>query len=229
MLWRSYAGRGGGLSRCNIFRPHRDNGRVNQRFGARDIEDLAKLTQLIAFAVSEDGRLDSDLRDDLSCLAACLGDVLGRDKPPRVFILKARTEMCGFLKDIINHCWEDVEREFEEVPSAWHVYRRLVLLDRWLAGVVRDEEELGTTDVVPFLDYFGGCPICGKHNGCLNVQQACWFVCYRHQTRWLASSTPLPTDRRDIRDQRAVNMARIQSYLIVQPWRPLIAVTATSD
>ena len=40
--------------------------------------------------------------------------------------------------------------------------------------------------IIPFptIDYFGGCPKCGQHNGYLNVEREHWFYCERHRTKW---------------------------------------------
>jgi hypothetical protein len=32
--------------------------------------------------------------------------------------------------------------------------------------------------------YFGGCPVCGKHDGYLNVRRAHFFLCRQHKTCW---------------------------------------------
>lgn len=36
--------------------------------------------------------------------------------------------------------------------------------------------------VVP--GYFGGCPRCGRDDGCLNVGKDHWYRCDRHRVRW---------------------------------------------
>jgi len=75
-IWKSPDQHGGWQCRFNIFRMTRRNGRVTQQFAPRDLPDLARLVQLLAFTLSDDGLLGSDPHDDLSCLAACLDDVL---------------------------------------------------------------------------------------------------------------------------------------------------------
>lgn len=40
----------------------------------------------------------------------------------------------------------------------------------------------------PVCDSFGTCPVCGRHDGYLNVGPQHWFYCKRHKTKWLAGS-----------------------------------------
>jgi hypothetical protein len=42
---------------------------------------------------------------------------------------------------------------------------------------------------LPVVDnYFGGCPVCGKSDGCLNVYKTHFFICTEHRTRWIIGS-----------------------------------------
>ena len=45
--------------------------------------------------------------------------------------------------------------------------------------------ELVENNIIPFptIDYFGGCPKCGRHDGYLNVGSEHWFYCERHRTK----------------------------------------------
>ena len=32
-------------------------------------------------------------------------------------------------------------------------------------------------------NYFGACPECGTHDGCVNIGRGHWFFCRQHRTR----------------------------------------------
>ena len=70
---------GGWRYRFNIFRMSKASGRVSHKLSPRDMPDLVRLAQLLAFTLSEEDGLDSSLRDDLGCLFACLGEVFSWD------------------------------------------------------------------------------------------------------------------------------------------------------
>ena len=36
--------------------------------------------------------------------------------------------------------------------------------------------------------YFGGCPQCGKNDGCIHIGRAEWFFCKEHKTKWWVGS-----------------------------------------
>lgn len=36
----------------------------------------------------------------------------------------------------------------------------------------------------PTIDYFGGCPKCGRNDGYVNVGQEHWFYCEPHRMKW---------------------------------------------
>jgi hypothetical protein len=37
-------------------------------------------------------------------------------------------------------------------------------------------------------NYFGGCPICGRTDGCKSVGRDHWYVCDEHKTKWCVGS-----------------------------------------
>lgn len=81
-LWKDGDERTGWQYSFNVFRVDRTTGEVSQLFQPTDVESLARLTRLLAFELSSDGCLPSDLRNDLACLASCLDDVLRAPTSP---------------------------------------------------------------------------------------------------------------------------------------------------
>lgn len=46
------------------------------------------------------------------------------------------------------------------------------------------------TNIIPFPDirhalHCGGCPVCGKNDGYLNLGSQHWFICRDHKMKWL--------------------------------------------
>jgi hypothetical protein len=37
-------------------------------------------------------------------------------------------------------------------------------------------------------DFFGGCPVCGRNDGFINIYQFHWFFCDQHKVKWLRGS-----------------------------------------
>lgn len=77
-IWKSENEKAPSNYRFNVYRMNTATGRVTHRFAPRDIEHLVRLAQVLAIELSNDGSLDAELRDDLSCLEACLDEVLFR-------------------------------------------------------------------------------------------------------------------------------------------------------
>lgn len=45
------------------------------------------------------------------------------------------------------------------------------------------------SNIIPFPDirhalHCGGCPVCGKNDGYLNLGAQHWFICRTHKTKW---------------------------------------------
>lgn len=78
-IWKSGDERSGWQYCFNLFRMDARNGQVSQLFSPEDIMDLARSVRLLAFTLSDDGCLEQELRDDLSCLWSCLDDILPPD------------------------------------------------------------------------------------------------------------------------------------------------------
>lgn len=215
-IWKEGDEHSGWRYRFNLFRMSRASGRISQRFLPQDVADLARLAQLLAFALSDDGCLGSELRDDLSCLAACLDQVLpstaGSGRPrPRPWGAVGRA-----LSEVLDYLLNEEKVHFAYSPSSEHIYRHLVLLHRWWAGVEGIELlRLDRVDAEAVLSTHGGCPLCAGIDEIVGDASVRWAVCHDHQVRWC------------IGDRDAMNGAvvdseprqRIRDYLIVEPLR----------
>ena len=220
-LRRSKDGRGGWRYRFNIFRMSKASGRVSQRFLPRDVEDLARLAQLLAFVLSEDEGLPQELRDDLGCLYACLDQVFEYSPRRAPLLLKAGDPAADALRDVLDYLIEDESRRFAEAPSDDHVYRRLLVLDQWLAGCgPRGGTRLAQIHLGEVADHFGVCPICGRNDGFLNVGRAHWFVCHAHHVRWCVGENLFSCWRRQTPAARQLTWERIRDYREVIPIMP---------
>lgn len=79
------------------------------------------------------------------------------------------------------------------------------------------------SNVIPFKpkittdEYFGGCPECGKNDGCLNLRRDHWFVCDEHRTAWFVGSNLFSGWREESEDDWKRNAAKLNGYLVVEP------------
>jgi hypothetical protein len=73
---------------------------------------------------------------------------------------------------------------------------------------------------VTAVDYFGGCPECGYHDGYLNVGRVHWFICHEHRTRWCVGDNLFSSWRSETAQQFLENQRRIGGYRIVEPLQP---------
>ena len=206
----------------NVFRMCAVSGEVTQRFTPDDLPNLARLTRVLAFEIAEDGCLDGDLRDDLSCLAACLDDVV----PSGERMLDRRRPspyVAHALQYVLDYLIEDEGKHFAQNPSSGHVYRRLIFLACWLDGhLANDEEVFEVTDLEP-LHYFGVCPICAKTDGYVNVRREHWLVCRDHHLRWRASTNLASNGSSDCPSKRDANWSDIRHYRVVHPFYPVFS------
>ena len=220
MLWRRDGRCDEDALRFNIFQVTEENGQVSQTFGLRHIEDLAELVQVLAYVLSEEDWLKPESRDDLSCLCACLGDVLGADREPPTRQLSPDSAIATAVRTVLRRLWPREAASFAKEPSSQHLYRQLVLVDRWLAGVV-----VTHCDCLPDLDpasadYLGDCPLCGSNDGYLNIDRHHWFICHAHHTTWLAGEDLFSSWRCETPAEWKSNGDTIRKYLVVEPVRP---------
>ncbi|MHC4880390.1 MAG: hypothetical protein ACYTGL_28405 [Planctomycetota bacterium] len=170
-----------------VFRRAGTSQRSGHRFEAADVEHLARLAQYLAFEVSEDQAMDQELRDDLGCLAASLESVFNTDRIRNALYCRRDGNAWNLLAQLLRDDLQLLEMSFRETPYSSHPYRRLVALDLWMRGIgPRDGFNLPELAPTGIEDYFGGCPICGKNEGYLNVWREHWFFCQDHKVRWIA-------------------------------------------
>ena len=72
----------------------------------------------------------------------------------------------------------------------------------------------------PTIDFFGGCPKCGRRDGYLNVESDHWFYCERHRTKWWAGSNLFDgwKDENEMTWRR--NAQQLAAYREVEPLEP---------
>lgn len=214
-IWKTGDERSGWNYRFNVFRMSGTNGRVTQRFSPNDVADLAKLVRVLAFTLADDGCVTADLRDDLFCLAACLDEVFPRTRVAGQCALSPHGPVVKALQQVLDYLWEDEGRDFRGSPTEDHIYRQLVVLKSWLAGDRPCEPTaIGSLKQV---DYFGGCPICGKNDGYLNVHRVHWFICHAHRTRWNAGENLFRSWREQTEEDWRLNWEMIAEYQEVEP------------
>ena len=79
-----------------------------------------------------------------------------------------------------------------------------------------------TTDNVisfPTIDYWGGCPHCGRHDGYLNDGPEHWFVCHRHRVKWSVGSGLFSGWREETDAERFRQQEQLAGYREVAPLR----------
>jgi hypothetical protein len=69
-------------------------------------------------------------------------------------------------------------------------------------------------------EYFGGCPQCGRNDGCFNVRQNHWFVCDEHRTKWCAGFNLFSSWQDEDECCWETNAQRLAEYSEVKPIRP---------
>lgn len=66
-------------------------------------------------------------------------------------------------------------------------------------------------------DTFGGCPVCGRNDGFLNVGRAHWFVCDEHMTKWCVGNNWFRCWRRETEEIWKENASCLSAYREVAP------------
>ncbi len=196
-------------------------------FSAWDVPDLARLALRLAKAISADETVCRGLRDDLGCLAYCLGEVLGSaDEHGSDRRLSPCGEVATYLRDVVEKFMRQESWHFSQHPSTEHVYRKFVALDRWLAGVGTSAEvALNLIDPMTIQHPHGVCPICAANDGNLNLEQARWFYCHKHQTRWCVGKNRLPSWDEEPQSNCDQDWQRIRDYRKVEAFRnPILLV-----
>jgi hypothetical protein len=212
--------RSGWRYRFNIFRMGKRNGRVGQWYSPEDVEDLVKLAQILAIALADDGCLEQDVCDDLSCLSACLDEVLPERNEQETRHPKLSEAVVSLLRRLLDVVFTIEERHFGANPGADHFYRTLLLLDRWLVGAISAEAavlpDVDTDDVDGSL---AGCPLCGKHDDCVNLGSYHWSLCRTHRLRWCVGHNLFVPEVYEDSVTYVENWQEIRNYRVVEPFR----------
>lgn len=66
----------------------------------------------------------------------------------------------------------------------------------------------------------GGCPHCGRNDGCLNDGRADWIICHQHKTKWYWGSDLAPGAREEDAAKSQQNRFRLAEYMSVDPIPP---------
>lgn len=219
-IWKSGSEQKGWKYRFSVSRLHPLRGRESCLFSPADIPDLAQLAQRLAAVIHDDGCLDSDLRDDLGCLAYCLETVfrLPRCRPDRP--LATDSPVVESLRTLIDYLWDDEARHFAESPGNRHVYRHLIALDAWLKGRGPDEGyRLAAVELDDAAVSDGGCPLCGRNDGSVDLHDGTWVVCHLHRLKWNSDDCERVPPRPGCEIDRSRNWLQTVSYRIVEPLR----------
>jgi hypothetical protein len=67
------------------------------------------------------------------------------------------------------------------------------------------------------VDYWGGCPQCGQHDGCFSVERDHWYVCHAHRVKWCIGSNLFSVWRVLSADDFARNAAMLAGFRCVEP------------
>ena len=67
------------------------------------------------------------------------------------------------------------------------------------------------------VEYFGGCPHCGRNDGYMNIGREHWFFCTRHKTKWLHGSNIFSGWRDEGEETWKLNGFRLAEYMSVTP------------
>ena len=66
-------------------------------------------------------------------------------------------------------------------------------------------------------DHFGGCPICGCCDTCLNIGRSHWYVCHQHKVRWNVGENLFSSWRNETEDDWQRNWMQIGEYKNIDP------------
>lgn len=64
-------------------------------------------------------------------------------------------------------------------------------------------------------DHFGGCPLCGRNDGYLNVGRHHYFVCDAHRVAWYAGSNLFSCWREESPDLHRANAVKLAGFRFV--------------
>ncbi|MGZ0165949.1 MAG: hypothetical protein ACKVII_18660 [Planctomycetales bacterium] len=94
------------------------------------------------------------------------------------------------LRTIIEEMLDQEASSFADEPCTEHIYRRVLLVDRWLADYSTTMLDEVPEGVDP--GDFGVCPLCFEQDVRLNIHRSHWLVCHKHRVCWYPGRrTPL--------------------------------------
>lgn len=82
------------------------------------------------------------------------------------------------------------------------------------------------TNIIPFPDirhalHCGGCPVCGKNDGYLNLRAEHWFICREHKNKWLLGKNLFDSWMTQTIAQHLAAQKLLSGYNEVQPDRKM--------
>lgn len=181
-----------------------------------ELPKLAGLVQWTADAVSLLPDVRTTEADDMGCLAACLEDTLGQLTMRSILRLDLESPVASALKTIVECMLEEEAMSFASGPDMDHTYRRVLLVDRWLAGHSATFAESGSVEVPD--DEFGVCPLCCSQHERLNIQRSHWFVCHAHRVCWCPGENLFSDWRQESERDWQANVRRLKKYRMVEPF-----------
>lgn len=221
-VWKSGDEQKGWQYHFNVYHMSGADGCVSQRFSPGDVFDLVCLARLLAFTLAEDGCLKADLRKELASLAAHLDDRANLETNKNRREMTPNGQAARALRGVLDYLWEDESQHFADHPANDHIYRNLVVLEAWLAGVGQPDggrlEPLKGSQGAE--GCFGVCPLCGKTDGGLEIESSTWFLCHDHGLRWEARRLPQSNGHSGQAEKGKVNWTTIRHYRVVQPCLP---------
>lgn len=192
-------------------------------------EELSKLSRLVLWTADLLSRLP-ELRggesDDMACLASCLNDVFNEFGTSSVVRYERFSSVGESLPAIVDALLWDQAHEFAGSCDLDHVYRRLLLIDRWLAGAASgySDELTLRVDLNDICDY-GGCALCGDHDEFFVINKSFWFVCRNHKVCWCAGTDLFPVFHKPTDEERQTHHRMVATYRDIIPLLPpLMAV-----
>jgi len=111
------------------------------------------------------------------------------------------------IQRIVHYLWHDELKDYRSRngSKANHIFRDLVLVNRWLSDPIREP------------NYFGDCPRCklGGNDGYLNLGRSNWFHCHLHRLRWCIGDL-VTTWRQETEEDWRLNWDLIGDYKVIR-------------
>jgi hypothetical protein len=66
-------------------------------------------------------------------------------------------------------------------------------------------------------DYWGGCPQCGRNDGCHSVGPDHWYICRDHRVKWWVGSNLFSTWKHLTPAEQRRNRDELSGFTVVEP------------